>query len=266
MAAPIDDRRKELAAFLRERRERVAPDDVGLPKGSSRRRVAGLRREELAILAGVSPTWYTYLEQGRSIQVSPQVLDSLSRVLGLNEDERRYLHRLSYGYVAGALHAIPDEVAEYDAVLASFDTEWPVYIADAMCDILSWNAANTEWYTDWAAMGEQPNILVWIVTDPAARERLVEWEAVGRDLVARCRAAIAVNPALYRARLERLDAMMAEHPQLRDWWSSLDVSELRLGTRLLNHPVHGQRRFHTRTFLSAADNGVGIVFHVPTEP
>jgi transcriptional regulator with XRE-family HTH domain len=93
-----DASRRELATFLRSRRERITPADVGLPAGP-RRRTHGLRREEVAVLAGVSPTWYTYLEQGRGIQPSREVLDSLARVLRLSEDERRYIHSLAHGAV-----------------------------------------------------------------------------------------------------------------------------------------------------------------------
>src|SRR4051812_24358339 len=89
-------KRNELAAFLRTRRERISPASVGLPTGS-RRRTNGLRREEVAVLAGVSPIWYTYLEQGQNIRPSIEVLDSLARVLALSEDGRRYIHMLAHG-------------------------------------------------------------------------------------------------------------------------------------------------------------------------
>src|SRR5262245_8150414 len=96
IAPPADGRvrRAELAAFLRSRRERITPDDVGLPPGS-RRRTAGLRREEVAILAGVGVTWYTWLEQGRPIRASTQVLDAVARTLKLDQPEREHLYRLA---------------------------------------------------------------------------------------------------------------------------------------------------------------------------
>src|SRR5689334_23475222 len=117
---PTDDSRRELAGFLRSRRARITPAQVGLPTGP-RRRTAGLRREEVAVLAGVSPTWYTYLEQGREIQPSPEVLDSLAQVLRLSEDERRYLHSLVRGAPGVPLAA---EIPAADLIrqlTASFD-------------------------------------------------------------------------------------------------------------------------------------------------
>src|SRR5438128_9959548 len=90
------DQRRELAAFLRSRRERITPGEVGLPR-TGRRRTPGLRREELALLAGISATWYTYLEQARDVSVSGQVLESLARVLRLDGSERDHLFRLAHG-------------------------------------------------------------------------------------------------------------------------------------------------------------------------
>jgi hypothetical protein len=92
------DSRRELGRFLKSRRAKVTPADAGIPVGA-RRRISGLRREEVAILAGLSPTWYTYLEQGRDIHRSAGVVDALARVLRLTEDERRYLHLLALGAV-----------------------------------------------------------------------------------------------------------------------------------------------------------------------
>lgn len=89
------DRHRELGRFLRSRRERLSPQEVGTPEGG-RRRTPGLRRAEVAMLAGISPEWYTYLEQGRDIQVSAQVLESLARVLKLDADERKYLFLLAH--------------------------------------------------------------------------------------------------------------------------------------------------------------------------
>ncbi|HEY7487060.1 MAG TPA: helix-turn-helix transcriptional regulator [Streptosporangiaceae bacterium] len=100
MSSRSGDSRQELARFLKSRRAKVTPAAAGLPTGL-RRRTTGLRREEVAVLAGLSPTWYTYLEQGRDIHPSAQVLDALARVLRLTEDERRYLHMLALGAVHG---------------------------------------------------------------------------------------------------------------------------------------------------------------------
>ena len=100
-----DRSRTALSDFLRSRRQRITPEQVGLPSGP-RRRISGLRREEIAVLTGISPTWYTYLEQGRDIRPSNEVLDNLARVLQLDEDERVYLYLLVNGQpAAGSLRA-----------------------------------------------------------------------------------------------------------------------------------------------------------------
>jgi transcriptional regulator with XRE-family HTH domain len=182
-----DSSRRELARFLRSRRERIRPSDVGLPDGP-RRRAQGLRREEVAVLAGLSPTWYAYLEQGRGIHPSREVLDSLARALRLTEDERRYLHNLAHG--AGTHPSrLPAEVSAIDLirqVVAQFEeSPCPVYAADQYCDLLAWNRAACEWYDDWNAMPVQErNILRWMLVSPAAQLRLLDLEEDTRDLIA----------------------------------------------------------------------------------
>src|SRR5579863_5754258 len=133
-------RRSELAAFLRSRRERITPEDVGLP-GGYRRRTAGLRREEVAQLAGVGVTWYTWLEQGRPIRASVQVLDAVARTLRLDSVERQHLFRLAEIPDAAADGAANQLLpAEVRAVLDQL-VPMPANVVTERFDILAWNAA-----------------------------------------------------------------------------------------------------------------------------
>ncbi|MBO2448768.1 helix-turn-helix domain-containing protein [Actinomadura barringtoniae] len=258
-------RRRELAEFLRSRRSRIDPRDLGLPVGP-RRRSAGLRREEVAVLAGLSPTWYTYLEQGRKIQPSPQVLDSLAQVLRLSEDERRYLHALVHGEAISA-QALEPEASAGDLlrriVATTEPSPYPVYAADRYGDLIAWNRQALEWYDDWDALrpGER-NILRWMLTAPAARERLVDWESDTRDAVARWRAEAAKWPldAGFRERIEKLSGIS---PEFATWWSDQNVQEHRSKIRRLRHPELGVRVMLIVPMTSPEFTPSGVVFHLP---
>ncbi|MEV6605488.1 helix-turn-helix transcriptional regulator [Kutzneria sp. NPDC051319] len=258
------DKRNELAAFLRTRRERIPPESVGLPAGS-RRRTNGLRREEVAVLAGVSPTWYTYLEQGRNIRPSTEVLDSLARVLGLSEDERRYMHMLAHGQAPPANRSQDPQPGQFisEVVTALSSDDCPIYHANQNGDVLAWNAAAVSWYGDFAAMPpERRNIMWWTFTEPTARDRLVEWEDEARDYVARFRGVWAQRP-----QDKTLHAIIADlreaSPDFNRWWNGHDVVGQRTRTRLLRHPVHGIREWHLVVLYMADNSFDAIIVHVP---
>ncbi|WP_116201231.1 helix-turn-helix transcriptional regulator [Amycolatopsis circi] len=261
-----DASRQELARFLRSRRERIAPSEVGLPPGT-RRRIPGLRREEVAVLAGVSPTWYTYLEQARGIQPSREVLDSLARVLRLSEDERRYIHRLALGGVVQAtpLDAeVPLEALTEQVVGMFEESPYPVYAGDNYGDILAWNPAACEWYEDWGALPrEERNILRWMLVSPAARTRLPDWEADTRDAVARWRSEMSKHP-----NDPRQQAQIAEFarlsPEFRAWWGQHRVVEHRSRVRRLRHDRLGAQALRIMVIYSPEIVPVGVVLHLPT--
>ncbi|MFI0484458.1 helix-turn-helix transcriptional regulator [Actinomadura sp. 9N215] len=233
--------REELAGFLRSRRARVRPEDAGLPRGH-RRRLSGLRREEVALLAGVSSTWYTYLEQGRrGVNPSRQVLDSLARVLRLDDDETRHLHRLAdQAAVDAGIDAdlSPAELAR-ELVYLSEEIPYPVYAADVHCDVIAWNRATIGYYTDFSQLSaERRNMMWWLIGSPEARERLPDWEDDVQDVVARWR---RVSASV--ADQARLRAQVAEYrrisPEFAAWWDSHDVREHRTRGRRFNHPRLG---------------------------
>lgn len=260
-------RRRELASFLRRRRERIRPADVGLPTGP-RRRAPGLRREEVAVLAGISPAWYSYLEQARDVRPSGEVLDSLARVLRLNEDESRYLHGLVHGPPAHS-RPLSGEVSAVDLVAGLVtvleESPYPVYATDQYCDLLAWNRAALEWYDDWdAAPVRERNILRWMLLSPRARVRLVRWEQDTSDAVARWRAVTSRHSSdpLIRQRITELAHVS---PEFRTWWREHKVVEHRSTIRWFRHDELGVQALRIVPLQSPEIVPAGIVMHVPAD-
>lgn len=178
--------RTELSEFLRSRRARIAPESVGLPTGR-RRRTPGLRREEVADLAGVGLTWYTWLEQGRDIRVSAEVLTAIARALQMEPAERAHLFRLA-GHVPPALEPAADIISpRLRRVLDAWDP-FPAHITGRRRDLLAWNQTS-EAINGWSRLPDGRRNLVWFMfLDPHARDLLVDWEKEARLTVAAFRA------------------------------------------------------------------------------
>ncbi|MFC6093547.1 helix-turn-helix transcriptional regulator [Saccharothrix lopnurensis] len=260
--------RRELAQFLRSRRERINPEQVGLPVGP-RRRTAGLRREEVAVLAGLSPTWYCYLEQGRKIRPSSEVLDSLARVLLLSEDERRYMHMLAHGQVAEPQPldtGFPPEDIIRQLVRTTGIGQYPVYALNLSADVIAWNHATTEWYADFGALDPaERNMVRWMFTDPTARIRFADWESDAQDIVARLRTVPARRP--HDARLARLVVEMKRlSAEFRLWWEEHDVIEQRSRLRTLCHPTLGNRTMRLVVVYPSDTDSYMVAYHLPAGP
>src|SRR5579862_119857 len=195
MAADGDP--QALGQLLRSRRERLTPADVGLPAGS-RRRTAGLRREEVALLANVSTTYYTFLEQGRQVRPSAQVLDALAAALLMSAAERRYLQVLAHG---------PGEATAADAIAPAEDIDrqvvelvqrldpFPTLVKGRRWDVLAANSAARELFADWEALAAERNLVRWMFTTDRARQVYLEWESEARAMLGRFRLAAARHPA-----------------------------------------------------------------------
>lgn len=257
-------RRRELAQFLRSRRERLKPADVGLPTGV-RRRASGLRREEVAVLSGVSPAWYTFLEQGRDINPSAEVLDSLANVLGLSEDERRYMRTLANVTDPKPLplaSELPAEEIVRKLVRTADNSAYPVYGVDLYCDVVAWNPATAAYYTDFERIpAKRRNMLRWLLGSPEAKERLPDWYEETHSIVARWRAATATYND---GRLDKLVAEFRElSPEFDHWWDAYDVQEHRSRPRTFDHPEFGV--VHLRLVIVQAPDFAPcvVVFHVP---
>ena len=252
-----------LGQLLRSRRERLVPADVGLPAGLSagRRRTAGLRREEVAMLAHLSVTYYTFLEQGRPVRPSAQVLDALASALRMSAAERRYLHVLAYGPdgdsgaalgVAGG-SAPPELLDPAVADLVQRLEPFPTLVKGRRWDVLAANPAARELFGDWLAgpPGER-NLVRWMFTTDQAREVYLEWEPEARAMLGRFRLSAARYPddpdiSALIAELQR----DSEH--VRDWWPRHDVTAIGgSGSKKLRHPRLGPVEY-SHAVLQVAD-------------
>jgi transcriptional regulator with XRE-family HTH domain len=259
--------REELARFLRSRRARIGPAEVGLPPGP-RRRIPGLRREEVAVLAGLSTSWYTYLEQGRSVTPSTDVLDSLARVLRMSEDERRYLHVLAHGQIRRPAPLRPSAPAHellVQALELLQDSRYPAYAGDHRGDLFAWNTTATSWYDDWKRYPvEERNIVRWMLLAPQARARLADWETEARDYVARLRAEAARWPSDRRT-TDLVTELTGLSPEFARWWSRHDVMEHRSRIRRFHHPELGLQTLRILPLASAEVPHSVIILHLPVD-
>jgi transcriptional regulator with XRE-family HTH domain len=250
----------ELRAFLMSRRARVSPAEAGLP-GGARRRTPGLRREEVAVLAGVGVSWYQWLEQGRDITVSPHVLDSVARVLRLSPAERRHL------YVLAGLNPPPPEVdpeqRDMCAGLRRLIDAWMPYPAHIMD-----RYSNTVMYNDSASavLGMRPgmptNGLIAFFTDPLYRSRSKSWARNAPQLVAQFRAACSECPEDegFRAVIAEAKAASAEFAEL---WERRDIAPAGLVHKELEHPLVGTLHVESTQLRVPARPDLMIVLHTP---
>lgn len=233
----------ELADLLRARRESLKPEDVGLPPGR-RRRTRGLRREEVALLAAISPTYYAYLEQARELHPSREVLDALARALRLGGAERVHIHELVHGTppprsgVAAAELPAPG-LAELVARLDPY----PTYVKDHRWEVLLANRSARVLFRDWSsAPGKPRNMLRWMLLDPLARDVYPQWQMEAEAMVARFRMAAARRPSDGDT-LALIDSLHAEAPGFAELWARHGVLAQGSGHKQLAHPVIGTVTF-----------------------
>jgi len=248
-----------LGQLLRSRRERLVPADVGLPAdsfGGRRRRAAGLRREEVALLANLSTTYYTFLEQGRPVRPSAQVLDALAAALRMSAAERRYLHVLAYGPAVDtgpAAAAPPERLDPAVADLVQRLEPFPTLVKGRRWDVLAANPAARELFADWAAPpAAERNLVRWMFTTDRAREVYLEWEPEARAMLGRFRLSAARHPddPDIRALIAELQRD-SEH--VRDWWPRHDVAAIGgSGSKKLRHPRLGPVEY-SHVVLQVAD-------------
>jgi transcriptional regulator with XRE-family HTH domain len=239
---PPASRARELGDLLRARRERLQPADVGIAAGS-RRRTPGLRREEVAMLAAISATYYAFLEQGREVRPSRHVLDSLAQALQLSPAERAHVHELVYGEHAAAAHGVAETAAPAVVALVDRLDPHPTYVTGRRFDVLAANRAARLMWTDWTKVPlDERNMLWWTFTAPAARDVFVEWRREAAASLARFRAAADRHrgDAAFDQLSERLKAVS---PEVRAWWPRHDVAPTSSGTKRLRHPQLGEITF-----------------------
>ncbi len=235
------ERRKALADFLRTRRTRLSPPDVGLPWGS-RRRTPGLRREEVAQLANIGTSWYVALEQGRDVNPSEQVLESLAQALRLNEAERHHLYVLARPQ--SAINPLPDEETVGSTLQQAMKAlnPHPAYVMGRRWDLLAWNqAAEIVFSFSEIKPPHSRNFLWRSFTSPVLR-RHRHWEQLAKSSIAQFRADCAYYPGdqSFEELIEDLKEISSE---FRLWWSSHDVKNVPEGHKIMAHPTLGQLEF-----------------------
>jgi transcriptional regulator with XRE-family HTH domain len=257
-------RRRELGSFLRNRRERMRPEQVGLPP-MGRRRTPGLRREEVAQLAGVGVSWYTWLEQGRDINVSEQVLEAIARTLMLDRHETAHLFALAGRGVQAASAATGCVTPPLRAVLAQL-VPFPASIVNARFDLLAYNEPYRRLITDLDATPADDRNLLWLAfTHPAWRSTLVDWEADASRLVALFRAAMAEHLAegVWKCLLKRLQAAS---PEFRAVWARHEVLVPESKTKRIRNPRAGLLTFsYTQLWLDRTAGDFRLSTYVPAD-
>jgi transcriptional regulator with XRE-family HTH domain len=244
--------REELGAFLRTRRAELRPDDVGLPVGVGRRRVPGLRRDEVAMLASISTDYYTRVEQGR-IGASAPLLATLARALRLNEDQAAYMYERAGRNPSRPRARGRQRVRPQMKRLLDLISDAPAMVQRRNFDILLWNPLAAALMIDFSRYPENDrNFVRLLFTEPALRELYPEWDELARMNVAYLRMEAAENPDD-----PRLAALVGElsvkDSRFREWWAGHYVASIRSGKRRYNHPVVGDLTLEWQTLTSVAD-------------
>lgn len=256
-----DRRRSELSHFLRARRAQISPEHLGLPL-RARRRTPGLRREEVAELIGIGVTWYTWLEQGRTIMVSEEVLENLAHVLQLSEDERAHLFLLA-GRPLPSHTSLPEIFVRpaWQALLTALEP-YPAHIRDKRWYVLAWNKAE-QLIAQWEEVPEAERHVVWNhFTNPSLRRMLRDWEGDARTLLALFRMEqgkdaeeIWLNDLT--TRLQRLS------PEFRQWWPLHEVRKQREQPIAILHPQVGELLLERVTLLFEANQSLSARVLLP---
>lgn len=253
-----------LGAYLKARRASVDPATLGYPMG--RRRTAGLRREEVAQSAGVSVTWYTWLEQGRGGAPSADALDRIARALVLTEVEREHLFLLALGRPPEVHYEAQSGITpRLQRVLDALEF-YPAFVKTSAWDIVAWNRAATLVFTDYAALPpERRNLLRLVFADSKIRAQQPEWESLARFVVAGFRADVARAGAAEKAR-SLVDDLCKSSAEFDSFWRENDVRAQKDGSKLLRHPVAGPLALEYSSFAVDGRRDLGLVVYTPLTP
>jgi transcriptional regulator with XRE-family HTH domain len=255
------ERRQALADFLRQRRARLSPAEVGLPPGI-RRRTPGLRREEVAQLANMGTSWYVWLEQGRDVHPSAQVLESLAQALRLTLNERRHLFLLAGQPLPPHASSLEERAGpELQQVLDDLNPT-PAYAVGRRWDFVAWNKAADGLFAIAEASSPYAHNLVWrLFTSSTMRER-PNWEQVARGTLAEFRAASARYPG-DRWFEELIEDLKQVSPEFRRWWPHHDVRSALDGHKAMEHPTLGHLEFEHITLQVLSNPDVRIMIYTP---
>ncbi|GHI05373.1 XRE family transcriptional regulator [Streptomyces cellostaticus] len=254
------DRRAELSEFLRSRRARLKPEDVGLPDFGRHRRVPGLRREELAQLAGVSVAYYTRLEQGNGRNVSAEVLDSIARALRLTDAEHAHLTHLAKPKSHKKKPAARQQQvrAALRQLLDSMEGV-PAYVVGRRAEILAWNRMAAAVFGDWAELPPaERNWARLVFLRPEYRDLFIDWEQKAIDIVCALRMDAGCHPD--DARLSALvGELSVKSEEFRRLWATHDVKEKSHGVKRLHHPLVGDLSLNFEGFRLAGDADQSLI-------
>lgn len=258
----LDTRRRELAAFLRSRRERLSPEDVGLPPGF-RRRTPGLRREEVALLAGVGSTWYTWLEQGRDVRPSAEVLSTIATALRLDPAERRHLFLSSNRPAPEVRRSGPEVVPEPILRMLDSMAGQPAYVLGRRWDILAWNRAAVAVFGDYGRLeGDARNIMHMIFADEEHRRKVADWDVLAPASLAMFRAdsvRYAADPDFERL----IEVLSAKSAEFRAWWPKHDVRRPLGGVKRIDHPKAERMAFEYTRLAVVDPPDMTLVVYTP---
>ncbi len=252
----------ELADFLKTRRARISPMQLGL-SSVTRRRTPGLRREEIAQLAGVGLTWYSWLEQGRAIHVSTPVIESLSRVLMLDKQERMHLYHLANQPVPADITGNQTSISPLlQHVLDSLEL-CPSIIADQRWNVIGWNRAAVLILGDLEKMyGLQRNIVWGMFMDNYYRRLYVNWELHAKSTLGRFRSSCGkyIEDTWF---VQLIEELKANSPEFNEWWPLHDIYDDSGVYKQFNHPVAGTLEFESSCFDVPDNSGLRLFIHVP---
>ncbi|MBV9848035.1 MAG: helix-turn-helix domain-containing protein [Kutzneria sp.] len=253
-------RHRELGQFLRKARERITPTEVGIDV-SGRRRTPGLRREEVAALAGVSPVWYTWLEQGRDVQASPHVLSALASALRLSNPERDYIFRVGRGARTDVLE--PPEVAPSLALLLHA-MPVPVIILNHRLDILGHNDYADALYQLNSLPPEESNVIRMTFGPPGRRALFHNWTDLARTMVGMVRVSYAMHPD-DPGLLKMIEDMRVESAEFARWWDEQFVNVHQGIVVKMCHPVVGDMSFDIISLRTFDELEITVGIYIPID-
>ncbi|GHO69202.1 transcriptional regulator [Ktedonobacter sp. SOSP1-52] len=255
------ERRQTLATFLRQRRMHLSPTDVGLPPGI-RRRTPGLRREEVAQLANIGTSWYVWLEQGRDVHPSAQVLESIAQALKLTSNERRHLFVLAGQPLPTPLSPTHESVSPaLQQVLDDLNPS-PAYVMGRRYDYLAWNKAADVIFSISNTTSTYTRNLIWrLFTSPTMRTRS-NWETIARGTLAEFRAASARYPddPYFEELIEDLKQVS---PEFCQWWPHHDVRSALEGPKVIEHSTLGTLEFEHFTLQMLGSADIRLIIYTP---
>lgn len=259
------DRRAELGEFLRSRRARLRPEELGLPDYGGRRRVPGLRREELARLAGVSVDHYVRLEQGRTLHFSEEVLDAVARALRLDAVEREHLSRLARPWSGTGAPAEPQTVRPGLRRLLDTASDVPAYIVGRGTDVLAWNHLAAALVTDFGALPpDARNLARLVCQDEGMRALYEDWPGKVADVAAYLRLDASRHPDDPRV-AALVDELSASTPEFAAAWAEQRVRDKTHGRYVYLHPVVGRIDLSYETLRLPDDPDQALVAHTVEE-